>query len=101
MTKRLFIVIISIFIFSCGSEKKEVDFDFTTVFEKSEGTETATYKEIVEYYMQLSEAYTSIAMYTMDKTDSGHPLHLITFNPDRTFESEFSERDKNIILINN
>ncbi|MFT4698214.1 MAG: hypothetical protein ACI9SJ_001356 [Flavobacteriaceae bacterium] len=101
MTKRIIVVFISVFIFSCGSEKKDVDFDFTTVFEKSEGTETATYKEIVEYYMQLSEAYTSIAMYTMDKTDSGHPLHLVTFNPDRSFESEFYDREKNIILINN
>jgi hypothetical protein len=101
MAKRIIVVFISIFIFSCGSEKKDVDFDFTTVFEKSEGTETATYKEIVEYYMQLSEAYTSIAMYTMDKTDSGHPLHLVTFNPDRSFESEFYDREKNIILINN
>jgi hypothetical protein len=101
MAKRIIVVFISVFIFSCGSEKKDVDFDFTTVFEKSEGTETATYKEIVEYYMQLSEAYTSIAMYTMDKTDSGHPLHLVTFNPDRSFESEFYDREKNIILINN
>ncbi|MBV1923331.1 MAG: M14 family metallopeptidase [Flavobacteriaceae bacterium] len=89
------------FFSSCGSSTKEIDYDFTTTFEKSEGTETATYDEIVKYYTDLSEAYTSIAMYTMDKTDSGHPLHLITFNPDRTFESEFSEKDKNIILINN
>jgi len=101
MLQKLFLAFIIVFISSCGSSTKEVDFDFTTTFEKSEGTETATYEEIVKYYTNLSEAYTSIAMYTMDKTDSGHPLHLITFNPNRTFESEFSERDKNIILINN
>ena len=78
MLMRLSIVFISFFILSCGTSTKEVDFDFTTEFEKSEGTETATYPEIVTYYENLSEAYTSIAMYTMDKTDSGHPLHLIT-----------------------
>ena len=101
MLQKLFLAFFIFLLLSCGSEKKETEFDFTTVFEKSEGTETATYQEIVEYYTQLSEAYTSIAMYTMDKTDSGHPLHLITFNPDRTFESEFSDKEKNIILINN
>jgi hypothetical protein len=38
----------------------------------------------------------------MGKTDSGKPLHLVTFNPDRSFESEFrGEERKNVLLINN
>ena len=38
----------------------------------------------------------------MGHTDSGEPLHLVTFNPNRTFETEFSdERKQNILLINN
>ena len=98
-----FLVSISIlFFFSCASEKKDKDFDFTTVFETSNGLETATYPEVVTFYEQLAETHNSIAMYTMGKTDSGEPLHLITFNPNRTFESEFSgESRKNVLLINN
>ncbi|MAP55385.1 M14 family metallopeptidase [Altibacter sp.] len=93
------VVLLSI---SCGKSSDTNDFDFTIPFEKTEGTETSTYQEVVEFYTQLSEKYTEIAMYTMDKTDSGEPLHLITFNPNRSFESEFSsEKDKNILLINN
>jgi hypothetical protein len=38
----------------------------------------------------------------MEDTDSGKPLHLVTFNPNRSFESEFSPVQKqNILLINN
>ena len=90
------------FIFSCHNDKKTPDFDFTTIFEKSNGLETATYDETITFYKQLSEQYNAIAMYTMGKTDQGEPLHLITYNPNRTFESEFSDRaQKNILLINN
>lgn len=98
-----YLILLSIlFLFSCASENKHDNFYFTTVFETSNGLETPTYPEVVEFYNQLAEAYTSIAMYTMGKTDSGEPLHLITFNPDRSFESEFSgESRKNVLLINN
>ncbi len=100
--KKSALLLIAILSISCQKSKDPNDFNFTTVFEKSEGIETSTYQEVVEFYTQLSEKYPEIAMYTMDKTDSGEPLHLITFNPDRSFESEFSsEKDKNILLINN
>ncbi|MCW8981027.1 MAG: M14 family metallopeptidase [Altibacter sp.] len=100
--KKSALFLIAILSISCQKSKDPNDFNFTTVFEKSEGIETSTYQEVVEFYTQLSEKYPEIAMYTMDKTDSGEPLHLITFNPDRSFESEFSsEKDKNILLINN
>ncbi len=88
--------------FSCSSEKKNEQFDFTTTFEISEGTETTTYQAAIEFYEQLAENYTSIAIYTMGRTDAGKPLHLVTFNPNRTFESEFSgAQRKNVLLINN
>ena len=95
----LFLVL---FLCSCAADKKETTYDFTSQFEKSEGTATATYAQTIEFYTKLAENYTSIAMYTMGQTDSGKPLHLITFNPSRSFESEFSrDNKKNILLINN
>ena len=93
---------ISFFLISCGSKQEKISKDFTTVFEKSNKTETATYDEIIEFYSQLSDSYSSVTMYQMGKTDSGKPLHLVTFNPNRSFESEFSKDQKqNILLINN
>ncbi len=87
---------------SCSTNHKKITYDFTTKFEISNGEETATYDEVIEFYSQLSEAYPSVTVYQMDKTDSGKPLHLVTFNPNRSFESEFSKNQKqNILLINN
>ncbi|MCW5519298.1 M14 family metallopeptidase [Aureitalea sp. L0-47] len=101
MKKYIFPLLFLLFI-SCGSDTVKTDFDFTTTFEKSEGFETATYDEVIEFYENLAAQHTSIAIYEMDKTDSGKRLHLVTYNPNRSFESEFS-RDQEVlrILINN
>nr|WP_245946313.1 M14 family metallopeptidase [Marinirhabdus gelatinilytica] len=86
----------------CSEKSRKNNFDFTTHFEKSSGTETPTYQEVITFYNNLSEAHNSIAMYEMQRTDSGKPLHLVTFNPNRSFESEFSKNDKkSVLLINN
>lgn len=102
LLKLICLVVIFLSLFSCGSDAKKSNFDFTTQFEKSKGTETATYEDVIQFYEQLAENHTSVAIYEMGKTDSGKPLHLVTFNPNRTFESEFGQdRDKVIVLINN
>jgi len=91
-----------LFLASCNSESTKIDYDFTTTFEASYGTETPTYNEIIEFYQNLADAYPSVAIYEIGKTDSGHPLHLVSYNPNRSFESEFSDDEKkNILLINN
>lgn len=102
MKNLLYIPLLSL-LFACSSSEKNPDnIDFTTTFEKSEGTQTATYEEIMQFYKDLDEAYPAIRTYEMDKTDSNEPLTLITFNPNRTFESEFSENNNvRRILINN
>jgi hypothetical protein len=102
MKKFYFLLFLFIALNSCQSDKKEFTNDFITSFERSGGLETATYLEVVEFYKQLAESYRSVSIYEMGNTDIGEPLHLVTFNPDRSFESEFSsDRDKNIRLINN
>lgn len=98
----IFLTALAVFILCGCSQENKPNYNFTTAFETSEGTATATYEEVIEYYTNLAEVNTAVSMYTMHKTDSGEPLHLVTFNPNRSFESEFSgERDKNILLINN
>ncbi|MGV6829643.1 MAG: M14 family metallopeptidase [Flavobacteriales bacterium] len=86
---------------SCVNNTKSVQKKFSTVFEKSNGQQTATYQETINFYKNLADNYTSIAIYTMKKTDCGKPLNLVTFNPERSFESEFNNKTKNILLINN
>ncbi len=87
---------------ACNKDKSIATNDFRTVFEKTAGLETATYPEIIDFYKQLAADYSTIAIYEMEDTDSGKPLHLVTFNPNRSFESEFTTAQKqNILLINN
>ncbi|PQB05913.1 hypothetical protein BST85_01825 [Aureitalea marina] len=94
--------LITLILTACGKSADPSEFDFTLPFENSNGTQTSTYKEVIDFYEDLAEAYQTVAIYEMRETDSGHPLHLVTFNTDRSFESEFgSDRDKLVVLVNN
>ncbi|RFN59921.1 M14 family metallopeptidase [Marixanthomonas ophiurae] len=102
MKKYISICFLFIALNSCNTNNTKKDKESTTVFETSNGTETSTYTQVMEFYQTLADNYTSIAMYTMQQTDSGEPLTLVTFNPNRSFESEFkNQKDKVVILINN
>ncbi len=102
MKKLLFVCSISLF-FACSSEKKDTKttHDFTTIFEKSGGTQTPTYSEVIAYYENLAERYTTIHLETVGLTDSGKPLHLVTFNPDGKFDFDAIRNEKTILLVNN
>jgi hypothetical protein len=99
----LLFCIVALSLNSCGNTTENADtIDFTTTFEKSDGTQTPTYEEVITFYEALDKAYTSIQTYEVGTTDIGEPLTLITFNPNRTFDSEFSTKnDVRKILINN
>lgn len=87
---------------SCTSKKQQSDIDFTTVFEISNGTETATYEQIISFYTELANAYPEIAIQAIGETDSGKPLHIVTFNTDGEFDFEaIRAHSKRILLINN
>tara|TARA_B100000795_G_scaffold20395_1_gene13616 strand:- start:1358 stop:3115 length:1758 start_codon:yes stop_codon:yes gene_type:complete len=86
---------------SCDNSSKE-NLDFTTLFEKSKGTETPAYKEVISYYTELSEAYPQISLFSFGQTDSGEPLHLVVYNREGIFNiDEIKNSTKNRILINN
>ncbi|WP_452232540.1 M14 family metallopeptidase [Lacinutrix sp. MEBiC02595] len=86
---------------ACKTEKSKPNFDFTTVFEKSEGTETATYLEVINYYSQLAETYPEISMEAIGETDSGEPLHMVILNPENNFNFSEIRKNKRILFINN
>ncbi|MDO1499842.1 M14 family metallopeptidase [Winogradskyella maritima] len=96
------LVVLFLLIISCADKNPEtVERDFTTVFEKSEGTETATYEETIAYYEALADAYSEISIKEMGMTDSGKPLHIVTLNMDGNFDLQSVKNTGNIILINN
>lgn len=74
---------------------------YATFFEKGNGNQTATYQEIIAYYSLLAKDFPSIKMEKKGTTDSGEPLHIITFNPEKNFNFEEIQKNKAILLINN
>lgn len=98
MKKLLLILLISS---TCIAQKTNNPQDFTTVFEKSNGLETATYAQTIQYYRDLANIYPQISIDSMGETDSGKPLHLVTLNPDTVFDFETIRKTKRILLINN
>lgn len=101
------ILILLCIITSCSENLKEEPnepskIDFTTVFEKSNGLETATYQETIQYYTHLAERYNEISIKAIGETDAGKPLHIVTLNM-RNSGDDFDNlrTDNRIILINN
>ncbi len=75
---------------------------FQTVFEKSNGTKTSTYHEVITFYSELSQKYKEISLLEMGETDSGYPLHLVVFDIDGKINLEdLKKTNKSTILINN
>src|SRR5690606_22105118 len=95
------LIFLSLIFMGCNTENKQKTFDFETVFEKSQGTETATYEETIAYFTNLSKAYPEISIDSMGMTDAGKPLHIVTLNPDKVFDLSEIRKNKRIILINN
>lgn len=96
--KKTLITLLILFSISCTSKK---EYDFTTVFEKSNGLETATYAETIQYYKNLAATYASIKIDSIGETDSGKPLHMVTLNTDGIFNFSEIRKNKRILLINN
>ncbi|MCB0383104.1 MAG: hypothetical protein KDD05_07350, partial [Psychroserpens sp.] len=87
---------------SCASNEPANDINFTTIFETSNGTETATYEEVISFYTKLAETYSEISIQAIGETDSGKPIHLVTLNPTLEFDFDnIRKNNKRILLINN
>jgi hypothetical protein len=105
--KKFFILLV--IVMSCADESEKTDSkndslvtDFTTVFEKSQGLETATYNETITYYENLSDNYNEISIRAIGETDSGKPLHIVILNMTGSGDDFETIRQNNrILLINN
>jgi len=103
------LILLFLIIYSCAdktekqdSMHKKVELDFTTVFEKSDGLETATYQETIKYYKDLANSYPEISIQDIGETDSGKPLHIVTLNMNGSGDNFETLRQNNrILLINN
>lgn len=99
--KRFILLCFAIGFVACqqqGSNEK----DLTTHFEKSNGTETPEYADVISYYKNLADSYAEISLFEMGETDSGNPLHLVVFNSDGSTKlDQIKSSTKNKMLVNN
>nr|WP_299388391.1 M14 family metallopeptidase [Allomuricauda sp.] len=86
---------------SCETITPDKVASYETTFERSEGLQTATYKETIDFYIRLAKDFPEINIQTIGETDSGYPLHMVTFNPDGDFNFDHVRANKAVILVNN
>lgn len=86
---------------SCETQTEDKASSYQTFYETADGKETATYQETIDFYIRLAKDFPEINIQTIGETDSGYPLHIVTFNPDGDFNFEHVRQEKAIVLINN
>lgn len=89
----LFLFILPFFVFAQNS-------NWQTPYEKGNKNQTANYEEAMLFYKRLAAQYNTLEIKEMGLTDSGEPLHLLLFNPDRNFDLS-KKQSKAILLVNN
>ena len=99
MAKNFSILFLICSFFAINAQNLEPD--FIIPFEKTNGTETSTYFETIDYYKSLAKKYPEISIFEMGITDSGFPLHLVIFDSSKKFDFKEIRESKNVILINN
>jgi Zinc carboxypeptidase len=86
-----------LFFFVCSTS-----FAQQTVFEKSNGTASATYFEIIDFYKKMDAASDIISLEAVGESDAGYPLHLVKISSDKSFDAKkWQSQNKVVILINN
>ncbi|RYE25400.1 MAG: hypothetical protein EOP51_04225 [Sphingobacteriales bacterium] len=73
-----------------------------TVFEQTNGEQTATYSQIIDFYTQLDKQYGTIVMKEAGATDVVQPLHVVYYNNKSNFNTQqVREQGGIVLLINN
>lgn len=93
--------ILFLFILSCKTKEETEEGSFPTIFELSKGKETPTYQGVIDYYIELAREFPEINIQTMGLTDSGQPLHIVTYNKEGNFNFPKIRERNAVILINN
>ena len=71
-------------------------------FEKTDGKESATYFEAVDWYKNLDKISSLVLVKEMGMSDAGYPLHLVLVSNDGKFDAaQWHKQNKAVILINN
>ncbi|MFZ1452847.1 MAG: M14 family metallopeptidase [Ferruginibacter sp.] len=71
-------------------------------FEKTNGLESATYFEAIDWYKNLDKISSKVLVKEMGMSDAGYPLHLVMLSNDGKFDAaQWHKQNKAVMLINN
>lgn len=100
--KHVFLFFFSVVgIFQSG-RAANTDTAFITPFERSNGRQTATFAEAIEYYKKLSTTYNTVMLGDAGITDNGYPLKVVYYTKDGKFtKDDWKKNNRVVILINN
>jgi Zinc carboxypeptidase len=73
--------------------------DWLTPFEKSNGTESATYFESIDFYKKLDQHSTKISIKEMGMSDAGYPYQLVLYSNDGRFDPDQWHRDQKVVIL--
>ncbi|MBD0278385.1 MAG: M14 family metallopeptidase, partial [Flavisolibacter sp.] len=94
---RIFSLLLFLFISFFSQSQK-----FFTRFEQSNGTQTPTYFEVIDWWKKLDASSSIVQMNEFGTTDAGYPLHLILVSTDKDFNiNSLKKKKKNILFILN
>ena len=88
-------------ILSCTNQVEEPKEEMLTPYELGNQNQTTTYEECIAFYKELASSSSKLNIQNIGTTDSGLPLHLVTFNPDSEFNFKKLHATKSVVLINN
>ena len=73
-----------------------------TVFQQSNGKRTATYTELIRWYQNFDRNHRQAQLIPYGETDAGEPLHLLFWDPTRSFNPErWHAQQRLVVLVNN
>ena len=71
-------------------------------FERTDGKESATYFEAIDWYKNLDKTSAQVLVKEMGMTDAGYPLHIVLVSADGKFDAaQWHKQNKAVIMINN
>ncbi|GAA4323723.1 hypothetical protein [Flaviaesturariibacter amylovorans] len=86
----------------CQTKKSAPNLFPLTRFDTSEGRETPSYAEAIDFWKRLDAASPMVKMLEMGPSDAGYPLHLVLVSADGDFDiASLKRKKKSIILVNN
>lgn len=74
---------------------------FQTPFEKGNGNQTSTYREMNDFYENLAENFSTIQYLRKGEDDNGKPIYVVVYNPFVEKDPEKLRKEKAILFINN